>query len=234
MKLQLYFPSRQADQLMWLRHFRLTLPQVAGTLGLSEQALSDALRDLDWLIHLMGPVLRQVRTHAQACTASLRLLMSGSGTLPISLPQSAAPTPPPGEPPRPGALNRLFKLVQTIKSRPGYNASIGLSLGIVGNLHARDSEVPYFTLKIGRGGNGEVVRGSFRRFGRPAVYVETRRAGGDWEPLGAGIKFGSKFIDDRPLLDPGTPEVREYRLCFCEDSFPSGNWTPVSSITVSP
>ena len=53
-----------------------------------------------------------------------------------------------------------------------------------------------------------------------------------WEML--GIDLESPYIDQRPLLVATQPEVREYRLQFYEDAGPSGDFTAVQSITVSP
>jgi hypothetical protein len=234
MKHQLYFPSRQDAQLAWLKQFRHALPLANEILNLPETTVSAALNDLDWLFYVMGPLTTRARAHSQACTATLRLLMNGRGTHPVALPESTPPPPPAGQPPAPGALTRVFKLVQTIKHHGNYTPALGLSLGVVGNLHASDSPVPLFTLKVKRGAQWEVVEGTFSRFGRPGVYIETRRAGGDWEPIGHGLHAGSTFLDARPLLQPTTPEFREYRLRYWEDSAPTGDWTPIATVTVSP
>lgn len=135
-----------------------------------------------------------------------------------------------------GALKRLFKLVQGIKASPDDDEGIGLQFGIVGNLHHAESDVPTFKLRLTRGdASCEWVKGTFSRFGNESVYVEGRRGGGDWETLSrSGCFTGASFVDKRPLLDPKRPEVREYRLCFWENSVPQGNWTEVKSLTVSP
>jgi hypothetical protein len=234
MKYQLYFPSRQDAQLAWLKQFRHALPLANETLNLPETTVAAAMKDLDWLIYVIGSLTTRARAHSQACTATLRLLMNGRGTHSVALPESAPPSPPEGQPPAPGALTRLFKLVQTIKHHGNYTPPLGLSLGIVGNLHASDSPVPLFTLKVRRGEHWEVVEGTFSRFGRPGVYIQTRRAGGDWEPIGHGLHAGSTFLDARPLMNPTTPEFREYRMRFWEDSAPTGDWTPIATVTVSP
>ena len=41
-------------------------------------------------------------------------------------------------------------------------------------------------------------------------------------------------MDERPLLQAGTPEVREYRMRFWDKGPPNGDWTDVVKVTVSP
>ncbi len=236
MKHQLYFPARHGEQLAWLRHFRHQLPLLAPQLKqpLPPDQVAQVLRDLDALIYCMGELAPWVRRLSKATTALQRALLTGSakgGTL--SLPMLTAPPAPP-EPPREGALKRVFNLVRTIKCKPGYTEALGKALGIVGNHYVQESASPVFTLKVLRAERGEVVRGKFKRFGHKAVYVETRRGDGPWERLGLGVYSTAHFVDDRPLLTPGVPEVREYRLRFWDDDSPNGEWSPVASATVSP
>ena len=40
------------------------------------------------------------------------------------------------------------------------------------------------------------------------------------------------YMDERPLLQAGTPEVREYRMRFWDQGTANGNWA--DAVTVSP
>ena len=134
-----------------------------------------------------------------------------------------------------GALQRIFVFVQSIKSAPAYTEAIGLQLGIVGQEDSAAHPVPEFTIKSERGGPAgscECEKVTFKKYGRQGVVVYSRRAGGAWEML--GVDLNSPYVDERPLLVPGTPEVREYRLQYYDDSQPAGDFTEVQSITVSP
>jgi hypothetical protein len=241
MKHQLYFPARHAEQLAWLKHLRHQLTQVAEQLRLGEltgYTLVEALRDLDWLIYVMGPVMTQMRTQMKAITAVQKALLTGpafgSGD-PAQLPAMTLPEPPAGPPVKAGALKRIFKLVATIKVRTGYTTAVGKALGIVGNHYVKEADAPTFKLEVRRGAETEEVHGRFKRYGQQGVYVETRRGGGEWEPLGhAGLHTGHRLVDSRPLVVPGEPEVREYRMSFWADEGPRGEWSGTLQVTVSP
>jgi hypothetical protein len=152
MKHQLYFPARHAEQLAWLKHLRHQLTQVAEQLRLGEltgYTLVEALRDLDWLIYVMGPVMTQMRTQMKAITAVQKALLTGpafgSGD-PAQLPSMTLPEPPAGPPVKAGALKRIFKLVATIKVRTGYTTAVGKALGIVGNHYVKEADAPLVAL----------------------------------------------------------------------------------------
>lgn len=44
----------------------------------------------------------------------------------------------------------------------------------------------------------------------------------------------SPYLDERPLLVAGTPEVRKYRLRYWDKGTPNGDWSAVLNITVAP
>lgn len=167
-----------------------------------------------------------------AATAGLREAYSGSGAAAMALPVF---TPPPlggAVAVPPGALDRIFKFVQTIKSAPAYTEAIGLQLGIVGEEDGAENPLPTFTITMERGGGTcECVRIVFNKYGRDGVVIQSRRDG-DWELL--AIDLSSPYLDDRPLLAAGQPEVREYRLQYYEDAAASGGFTNVASVTVAP
>ena len=45
--------------------------------------------------------------------------------------------------------------------------------------------------------------------------------------------FAEVLSNDRPLLVPGQPEIREYKLRFWDAGQENGDWTDVASATVS-
>jgi len=131
-----------------------------------------------------------------------------------------------------GALTRIFDFVAVIKRSPGYTDVIGQDLGILGDEDTGSQTSPTFTTKVEQGEGCQCVRMRITRYGHYATAVYSRRGGGDFELLAIAGK--ATYMDERPLLAPGTPEVREYRMCFSEEDKPAGEWSPTASVTVSP
>jgi hypothetical protein len=144
---------------------------------------------------------------------------------------AAVPPIPPVVPRPPGALDRLFRLVKDIKNKPAYTDTIGADLRIIGD-EATTPALPKFSLKLLQGSPCQCVELRFYKYGRTGVWIESRRGPGDWEALGLATK--SPYLDERPLLAAGVPEVREYRMRFYDNGAPTGDWTPVQKTTVSP
>jgi hypothetical protein len=232
MKQQLYYPSALAKQILWLAQFRRGFPEVAAKLEINPKDIADTLNDIDWMLHgLIG--LRAPLVHlTKAVTAYNKTLQTGKGPEVMIPPPLIFPEAPATTPPRPGALKRLFNMVQRLKASRGYIKAMGMELGIESNLFPEaDAPAPTFTLKLVAGDTVAIVEGRFRRFGQPAVWVECQRGVDDWAPVGGGIYARTTFRDDRPLLDPLKPEYRQYRMRFWHGK-PFGEWSPVATIMV--
>ena len=122
--------------------------------------------------------------------------------------------------------------MQLIKFRPGYTAPIGHALGLLTIADDREHPAPSLEVAIERGAHAEMAVLKMEKWEHPGLHIEGRRAGGDWERL--CMTTEGTFTDDRPLLDPARPEIREYRVRYFEDNAPTGEWSPVVTVTVSP
>jgi len=242
MKRKPYFPDRNSERPEWFHNFATQLPQANTVLNLDAAVVSARVADALYCEYLCGPWLTWVRECGPTATAAVETLFNAQSAgdylppvfNPPALPQGdAAATPPvPATVPVPaGALRRIQDFVAILKRSPGYTDDIGQQLAIIGPQDSAVKDMPEFTLKVERGGGCECVRVVFKKFGRQGVVVASRRGGGDWEQL--GVDFNSPYMDERPLLVPGQPEVREYRLQFYVDDSPSGPVTPVQSVTVA-
>ncbi len=233
MKLQNYFPRPLSEQSGWLEHFASRLPAAAAAMGVPAGEAAEVVADALWCAFVLGQCLPLVRAFARATTAAGNAVLSGKGESAVTMPVFAPPSPPAGVAPRPpGALGRIFALVARLKLQPGYAESLGTDLGIVGRENAAEHATPKFTVRALPGQSAEVVRLKFFKFGHAGVCMESRRGGGDWEPL--GVDTESPYDDERPLLAADTPEVREYRMRFWDKGTPNGDWTGVAKVTVSP
>ncbi len=231
MKRQRYFPSNRAAEPGWFRNFAVKLLVYATRLALDPEATADRRMDALYSAYLAGSWLTAAKSFSAACAKSLEHLYTGTGAFtpllfhPPDLPEGVVEVPA-------GALERLFAFIQIIKNSPGYTRAIGLDLGIEGSGRGPARELPEFTLAVELVDGWQAVRVAFKKFGRQGVSLESRRVDGDWEDLGIGVR--APWRDDRPLLAPGVPEVREYRLRFWHKGSPTGEYTEVQKITVSP
>lgn len=235
MKRQTYYPSRLAPQVSWHDNFSSKLGGYAATLGLASAVVTAAVAESRWIMYVIGSWLTQVRDFAPACTDAVDEVLDGEGTDPFVLPVFTAPALPAGVAPvPPGALERIFALVQIIKNSAGYTEVIGTDLGIVGSEDTTEHPVPKFNLKVVSGDECECVKITIKRYDHMGVVIESRRGGASapWEDL--GVATGRTWMDVRPLLVAGQPEIREYRLRFWDDGAPNGPWTDIGKVTVSP
>ena len=233
MKRQKYYPSRNSDQAEWLVNYANKLALIAAILSISQTDTGASGDDARWCAYLISVWLPAVRAFSPATTDAVDAALKGTGDTVITLPGFTAPSLPNGTAPRkPGALTRIFAMVGEIKKDKAYTEAMGTDLGIVGSEDTVEHPLPKFTAEIQQVNGKECARLVFYKFNHTGVYIESRRNGGAWEFT--GIDTESPYTDERPLLAPGTPEVREYRMCFWDKGTPNGDWTDVAKVTVSP
>jgi hypothetical protein len=234
MKRQPYFPRVVAERPEWFATYAAQLPIANTTLDLDAAAVTATVADARFCEYASGVWLAATREFGPAATAGLDELFDGPGGAAFVLPDFTAPALPNGVSAVPsGALRRIFAFVQTIKASPNYTEAIGLQLGIVGQEDSAEHPLPEFTTEVERGsGSCQCVKIRFKKFGRQGVVIQSRRGGGAWEML--AIDLASPYLDERPLLVAGQPEMREYRLQFYDDAAPTGGFTDVATVTVTP
>lgn len=234
MKRHHYYPRLHSARPEWHQNLATKLPNYAAALPLDTAVVNQGVADNLVLAYGLGQWITNVRDYAPGCTGALKVLTDGTGSGAFVFPVCVAPPPPTlpvGITVSAGALQRVFKLVQDIKSKPGYTEAIGIDLGIVGEEDTTEVLMPEFSLKAEQGTGCQCIRITFKKHGWYAVAIYSRRGGGDWVLL--GIDSESPYLDERPLLVAGQPEIREYKMRFWEAGTEQGEWTAVESITVS-
>lgn len=239
MKRQRYFPNNRSLQPGWFMNYARQLLELGPALGLSPAEVAGSVADALYMAYVSGIWKRAVREFGPACTAALATLSDEEGATPFVLPVFTAPPLPgasgalPATVPVPaGALRRIFSMVQTIKARREYTEAMGLQLGIVGAEDATVRSTPGVTTRLEQGPVCQGVRFTIQHYAHEGVVLESRRGGGDWEPL--AVVLSGTFVDARPLLQAGVPEVRQYRLRFYDDAAANGDYTDVIGVTVGP
>ena len=234
MRKQFYWPSRMASQVSWLNNWKNKLPTYGSIGSIDAGRITALVADANWLIYIYGAWIGWLRSSAEAGTQYLTVIslgITGGSTLPA--PVFTPPAPPTGATAvGAGALTRLFKAVQDIKEGASYTTAVGGDLQIIGTeINPEDHPVPVFTPRVGQGAISQCVDFSIVRYSHEGVLIDSRR-GGSWEQI--GITTSRTFCDERPLLDPTKPEVREYRMRYWDKGIANGDWTDIAKVTVAP
>ena len=234
MKRQDYWPSRMASQVTWLNNWKNKLPAYADIGSIDSGRLAGLVADAAWLIYIYGAWIGWLRSSAEAGTQYLTVISTGiSGGSTFPAPVFTPPALPAGTTAAPaGALTRLFKTVQDIKEGTLYTTAVGSDLQIIGaEINPEDHPVPIFFPKVAQGATAQCVEFTIRHYSHEGVVIDSRR-GGPWEQV--GITTARTFCDERPLLDPTKPEVREYRMRYWDKGIANGEWTDIAKVTVAP
>lgn len=226
---QRYYPNSTGEQMNWLRNFANKLPHYTTALDLVPAEVALILQDALWTAYIVGEWQPASRIFAKAATQYAKDTEGGKGSSPLMV--FIPPPLPEGVVERPfGALNRLFKFVQIIKCRKACTEAVGRDLGITITASQAEHAAPELKLNISSGPDGQRVEIRYIKWGHLGLWLECRRADGDWEHL--TLCTLSPYRDDRPLLMPGQPEVREYRARFWDKGSANGDWSSVARITV--
>jgi hypothetical protein len=231
-KRQNYYPSRIGDQANWLANYAIKLPLHGPILGVIAADITASVNDAKFGHYTLSEWLTAVRAFAPSTTDAVDAALNGSGTATVVLPTFTAPALPNGVTATlPGLLTRIFTLVAKMKLSANYTEAIGTDLGIVG-AEETEKPLPKVTAELLQGAGCQCVKLTFAKYRHQGVWIEGRRGTGAWEFL--GIDTESPYMDERPLLAPAQPEVREYRMRFWDKGTPNGDWTDVVKVTVSP
>lgn len=223
-------PRNESELAPWLTNFGQKLATYATTLGITVPEAEQTQVEIDYLIYLLNVRLPHERQTVSATVEYKNFIMSGdpSIALPATLPGTV---PPPAYPTQvlPGVMNRLRKLIQTIKNRPAYTETIGQDLGILGATTSTYPDAPTITLTQATAGSVTI---GWNKSGWSGVRFQGRAKGGEWTDI--GIDLHSPFVDTRPLATAFQPEGREYRACYLDGDTAQPTFSQVLEVTVAP
>ena len=142
-------PTVEVDLIPWLGNFSAKLANYAATLGLDPAEVTQTQAEIAYLVYMLNVRVPAERQTLAATVEFKNLMKDGeaSATLPATLPGTTAPPAYPAAVPL-GILTRLRKLVQNIKSRPGYTEPIGQDLGVINGSAVTSPESPTLTLSL--------------------------------------------------------------------------------------
>jgi hypothetical protein len=224
-----YIPTEEGALVIWFNDHAAGVATHGATVGLSVGEIGDAATDAATVSHAVnGRSLYMSKS--QEFTAYKDILLYA----PIN-------TPLPGTPGAPsvGALvigakaacvPRARARADRMKAHPNYTQAIGEDCRIVSPVAPPPPSQP--TLKAQALTSFE-VRLQFAMLGHAQLEIVSRRAGEtDFSLL--TFDTNSPYLDARPPLVAGQPEIREYRARFRDNDLPVGDWSDIVSITAQP
>jgi hypothetical protein len=234
-----YYPVQQGKQTIWLGNFANKLPAYAAQLGLATATVNAAVADCLWLIYVMTIWVPEARAWSLASSKAKTAAQTGQGIGAQVLPVFTAPALPGAAgslpatmPVAPGALTRIFALVQQIKTGGKSNPAIDRDLGLVGpDKVAADlaGVQPALTLTLvtGQVRVGWIFGGLSRQLDSCEILVDR----GDGSGFGfLTISVTPGFTDPTPL--PATPAKWTYKAMYRVGDSRVGQWSAPASIHV--
>ena len=232
MKHNSYYPTKLADQILWLVNFNLKLASHATALGLTPAQVTAILADCAWLIYVLQSWLTAVRNWAQSCTDAANLAQTGVGGVQV-LPVFPVPAVPTGTVPVTlGALTRIFALVKQIKEGGKLTDDIATDLGITGSVVTPpdlNAIQPVLTAVVG-GGHVAIGWGwqSLSAWLDACEIVVDRNDGKGFVPL--VVDTTPNYNDTQPL--PTTKAIWTYKAIYRVGDGQVGQWSQPVSVTV--
>jgi hypothetical protein len=124
----------------------------------------------------------------------------------------------------------ITAVVKRIRSRKELTDSIASDLSIVNATSSVDFNSLKPDIKITLVGN--VPQYEYTKKGASGISVYCKR-GGDTNFVFIDKDLKSPYVDERPNLQPGTPEIRSYKFRYFYDDKEVGNWSDEISVTVN-
>lgn len=197
----------------------------ASTLNVSDEDMARLVADGLFLTAVVNAAYA-AQTTAKAWTATRQAARGGKSANLMVLPWSGIPA---SFPPSvaPGIEHRTRMLIRRIKSSSGYTESIGTSLGIVVSNYKREVGVPKLSVRL----NTNQAELRFRKGDTHGARIFSRR-GNETEFTFTAVDTRSPYVDKRPNLVLGQPEVRQYYIYLFLDDKLVGMQSQIVSITL--
>jgi hypothetical protein len=228
-----YYPSRMANQISWLVNFYNKLPAYATALGLTTAQVNAAVADARWLVYVLQGWLSGVRAFSLAATDASTEAQSGTGGAAQVLPVFTAPALPTGVVAvNPGALLRIFALVQIINDSGLATEAIQSDLGIIGS-EQTGPDLATVQPPLGAIVSGGMVNLKWNWNGLSAwleaCEILVDRADGKGFVL-LTIDTTPNYTDTQPF--PAAKTIWSYKAIYRADDRQVGLWSNTVSVTV--
>lgn len=221
-----WYPTTLADRIAWHANFAAQAATNGTTLGLTAGQVTQIATDSANVAAIVT-YLASVAAFGQAVTAWKDIMLDGE----LNAPVPAAPGVP--SPPLLGlgtaasiqARTRQFAAL--IRASLGYTPEQGEHYGIV----APASAGPTTPSLVATALTGSQVSLAVGKGGYSVVAIDGRVAGGAWSQI--GVSMTATYVDGRPPVVGGAPELREYRAQGMDNNARVGALSAiVSAVTV--
>lgn len=222
-----WYPTSDAALIPWHQSFaQQAATHVGQVAALTAAAITQININRDNVL-LTVTAVQVAKNYLSEITAYKRAILRGSFTLPLPV----APTLPSTVSLAAGSLQGIEawtrRIVGQIKADSNYTDQLGQDLGIVAApLVLSDPAVTAIALTQSQ------VRLNVSKGGYMTVAVDSRRGGGAWELL--VVLTSTPYVDLRPPLVAGQPELREYRVQGYMDNARQGALSQAASAVTVP
>lgn len=201
-----FLPRKDVKFLAWHDQFKNALGPLAASLGITPEELAAVVADNDVFRNRLKD---GDRTNAAALAAT-----SEKRTC------------------RRAVETNVRKLARRIKLHRNYTAAIGTGLGIEGSDTTPDLSDAKPTATATTRLNG-AVEIDFVKGDSEGVNIYSKREG-DSDFVFLARDTYTPYLDSRPLLAPGKPELREYQLIYVQDDEEIGKPSNIITATARP
>ena len=224
-----YVPKEEAALVVWFADHAAGVSTHGASVGLSPGDITQAAADAGTVAHAVnGRSLYESKK--QEFTAYKDILLYA----PLNAPLPATPAAPVVGALPVGALAacvaRARQRAERIKAHPAYTTAIGEDCRIVAPAGPPPATQP--TLKA-KEQTGFAVLLTFAMLGHDQIEIQCKR-GNEADFTFVSYDTNSPYLDARPPLVAGQPEVRQYRARWRDDDLPVGDWSDIVQVTARP
>jgi len=221
-----WYPFKLSVLVPWYSNFSAQAAAAGTTYGLTAAQVAQIALDASNVATLIA-FGSAVEAFRQAASAWKKAMLTGGPTQTLPPPPAAPSVPSLSLSSLPGIEARTRQYAAIIRASPLYTPQVGERFGIVAAASG-GYDTPTLSPKSLTQSRVEV---SLFKAGYQVLAIDSRRGGGAWEMI--GVSMTAKYVDDRPPLVNGAPEVREYRAQGMLRNARVGAISPVvSAVTV--
>jgi hypothetical protein len=189
-----YLPKSDAELVSWHDRFKTAATSIGATLGIVAEDLTEIGAD-NTAIHTKVTAAATAAAAAKQATAAK-------------------------DDARSDVEGHVRQLAKRIKGHRNYTEALGIQLGIVGSEDTTDMTVAQPTLVANPLPHG-AVEVAFNKSKADGVNLYSQREG-DSSFVFLARDTASPYVDNRPLLQAGKPEVRKYRALYVVNDAETG------------